>query len=521
METKSFRWLLEVLLHDHVTIPVLDTFLVNKSQVSSWITTDSKGKLSKKLMDEATYTLGTIDLISSEYSEAIKLRQRGLDIAYVYTREGRIVLSQNTLEEFKMRNLYGVTIFCIQRVKPHLGESSKLYRLKLEYSKNEYTAEFYLLNPFLKVKNREWFQEVKDIATTILAAILEDTEKVIVSIELDFMKDERNQFWLAYVWSCKLVPWDIFKESNFDVKFTYIRMDSKVDLAIKLKKREDKGNKLIKSKKKLYQFRVRTPEDSHDSEDDDYEHGWHNFKKNSKIKLLGSALLNGIISTEPKPESRDSKKFLSILGNNSGGNASERSLKQKSAPHFESPNKINPHFLELLCKTRAKVKLIKEGKIYSLRHEDDSELDREKEELLKELDQDKSGSRTTSRKLSFLAGMYKKESTTNPKSEKTSPRANIHIAQKLDFNTLSSDVTKKLSPIAKIPQTTTQRKRKSRKLKSRKITIIPKHPPVLNPLPRVSLPTKLLNPTISSATLSPDFLTPKSSHSPSWLPHFP
>lgn len=71
---------------------------------------------------------------------------------------------------------------------------AKIYRLKLEYNNKDYKAEFYISNPTLKVKNRMWFQEVKDIATTIVAAILEQTSKVVIVIELDFLKDEGNNF---------------------------------------------------------------------------------------------------------------------------------------------------------------------------------------------------------------------------------------------------------------------------------------------------------------------------------------
>ncbi|CAG9327576.1 unnamed protein product [Blepharisma stoltei] len=519
METKSFRWLLEVLAHEHVNLPVLDTFLVSKSQVSSWIITDSKGKLHKKPMDSATYTLSTIDLISSEYFEAIKLRQRGSDIAYVYTREGRIVVSQNTLEDFKMRNLYGVTVFCIQRAKPHLGENSKLYRLKLEYSKNEYSAEFYLINPLLKVKNREWFQEVKDIATTILAAILESTEKVIISIDIDFMKDERNQFWVAYVWNCKLVPWDIFKEENYDFKSTYIRMDSKIDLGNKLKRRDDSLNKFGNKKKKLYQFRVRTPEDSVSSEDDEYEHGWLNLKKNSKIKLLGSALLNGVLAVEPNLESRDSRKRFAMGGNSVGGTLSDRSLKHKSSQNVDSTYEINPHFLELLCKTRGKINSIKEGNFLSLRHEEDSEIDREKEKLLKEIGEEEKIPNNAPKIIPFLANLIKKEkeSANKPKSDRTPPRSNIQITPKLDFKIFSPAAAKKLSPIDKKPQSSARQKRLRRieTMKIRKSATITKNTTSATPLPRASLPSKLLlTPTMSLNNLSPKLTTPQPSRSP-------
>lgn len=364
---------MKALAYRKVRVKVLETYIVHKGIIEAKVYTDNLGcvKNKKYLASEQKTTSEKLSQINDQHTKSI--RNLGEKVAIIDHRNGRSFLNSQAIQDYIQKSIGMPSILSIQKMVPHLDDQHGIYNLKVYYINHEYITEFFVVkeNTRKKLKNKAYYQELKDIGIVILTTIEEVEMKRVVHLDLEFIRDERGIFWflnskqikMIEPSACILREFETVKEIDDLVlqnikNNTFVHTEDEISerlleskYVIKRGQLRNKGSKLSSP------IRVRSPRDSSEDEltSEPNKYIWSKLQQTIKAKLLAVAVLSTMATKKKK--SRIGKRRNTNQSNFMLNKFIRSSMGPETIENSQVESTVNSNFLELASKTMIKNRL--------------------------------------------------------------------------------------------------------------------------------------------------------------------
>ncbi|CAG9322597.1 unnamed protein product [Blepharisma stoltei] len=438
METRGYKWLLKALAWKKTQLKVLETYLVRQGIVEAKIYTDSLGRVkSKKNIASGHLTIS--DAMNDFLSQHTQLiRTSGETLAIVYHRNGRLFLSRQSVMDFIQKPNGTPSVFAVQKMEPHLDDQYGIYSLRIFYLNHQYDTEFTIIKEKSrkKVKDKVSFQQIKDIGIVILRTIEEIERKRLLSLDLEFIKDENGNFWLAFCSDCKVIDPEICLTKDFsslkDIEESTISKNYSNNFTSADETQEKiPENKYVLKRGQLRNvdsklsspIRVVSPRDSSDEEvqASPKKVVWSKFQQTLKAKILAAAVITNLakkVRQKTKAITSRRKKYINKTDHSIFNKIIKSSINETQETSQDELT-VNSNFLELASKTQIKSRY--KGLSFKIGFEfEDADIKKEKQRILaavKENPQNRSLGRLNQRELFWDQDITPREKNTKSLDE--------------------------------------------------------------------------------------------------------
>ena len=265
MEEISYLGFFRFLLAQKMRILVLETGIILNDNIDILISNDEQGFVKKKNTKSISIQV-YLQRLCEENDFKNKIQHNRNDkICYFYKKGQRKLLDDNKVKElFSKPKLTIAAVDMIQKYQCGLNEDEKIIKVKLSYINYEYHAEFYIGK--YKLIDPIAMNSILDTITIIMMHLEQVETKRVIYLEIEYIKDRENNYWLISANNCKLIEAKYTINHPITSKYDIDQLERTIGKDLKMpplaKKKNSKINKYyeikprpIEAKKPEYIFK--------------------------------------------------------------------------------------------------------------------------------------------------------------------------------------------------------------------------------------------------------------------------
>jgi hypothetical protein len=330
MDEKLYLEFFDAICTLDIKIQVIETAIIQKGVVEALIRNDHLGYIKKT----AVHGAFSIHLYFKKLLEEKKNQNKGSKLinnqaCYIYKKNTRKIYDKLKIKKILARQKLNKRISLIQKYIPNAYDD-KLITAKVVYTNNEYIPDISLGG--IKINDPELVNCIIVHIKTIISGLQTIEVKRVVSIELEFLKDNHGDLWLVYCNNYTLsdfqyaIPRGLKSDERNLIKTSSnkIRQNSLV-----LKKIQNDFNHRISKKRKILNNHKYTFENGKIV--DNYCH--RDFTKNLCLDTFNSPLSN----KSPSFDGIDKTAKISKLNNNKSASMLSSETLSSQSPKLDLP----------------------------------------------------------------------------------------------------------------------------------------------------------------------------------------